>query len=251
MYQDGFLDPLSGAVMGETAETLAVRDGIARTEQDEYALESQCRAAQAWDEGAFAAEVVAVAARDPAGKEILVERDEHPRAGTTLDKLAKLPPVFRADGTVTAGNSSGITDGAAALVLMDEEYARAHAHPILARLGAHAQVGVDPAIMGIGPVPAFRRVFEATGLGPKDFDLVEINEAFAAQVLACLRELPFDRARVNVHGGAIALGHPIGASGARIVTTLVHALQRRGLRRGAASLCISGGQGMALVVERV
>ena len=251
MYQDGFLDPLSGAVMGETAETLAARDHISRGEQDAFAVASQERAARAWEAGRFAAEIVAVTVRDSAGREATVERDEHPRAGTTVEKLSKLPPVFRADGSVTAGNSSGITDGAAALVLMEEEYARAHGHPILARLGAHAQVGVDPAIMGIGPVPALRRVFEATGLGLGDFDLFEINEAFAAQVLSCLRALPIDPDRLNVNGGAIALGHPIGASGARIVTTLVHELQRREARRGIASLCISGGQGMALVVERV
>ena len=251
MVQDGFLDPLSGSLMGETAETLAVRDGISRREQDEYALASQERAVRAWEAGAFADEIVPVTVRDGEGRETTVERDEHPRAGTTLEKLGKLPPVFRPEGSVTAGNSSGITDGAAALVLMEEDYARAHGHPILARIGAHAQVGVDPAIMGIGPVPAFRRVFEATGLGPGDLDLIEINEAFAAQVLACLRQLPFDPERLNVHGGAIALGHPIGASGARILTTLVHAMRRRQVRRGAAALCISGGQGMALLVERV
>lgn len=251
MYQDGFLDPLSGSVMGETAETLADRDRISRTEQDAFAGTSQQRAARAWDAGHFSAEIVALTVKDAAGRESRVERDEHPRPGTTAEKLAKLPPVFRPDGTVTAGNSSGITDGAAALVLMEEEYARAHGHPILARLGAHAQVGVDPGIMGIGPVPAMRRVFEATGLGIEDFDLFEINEAFAAQVLACLRALPLDPERLNVNGGAIALGHPIGASGARIVTTLVHEMQRREARRGMASLCISGGQGMALIVERV
>jgi len=251
MVQDGFLDPLSGSLMGETAETLAVRDGISRREQDEYALASQERAVRAWEAGAFADEIVPVTVRDGEGRETTVERDEHPRAGTTLEKLGKLPPVFRSEGSVTAGNSSGITDGAAAIVLMEEDYARAHGHPILARIGAHAQVGVDPAIMGIGPVPAFRRVFEATGLGPGDLDLIEINEAFAAQVLACLRQLPFDPERLNVHGGAIALGHPIGASGARILTTLVHAMRRRQVRRGAAALCISGGQGMALLVERV
>jgi len=250
MYQDGFLDPLSGSVMGETAETLAERDHISRSEQDAFAVASQERAARAWEAGRFAAEVVSLTVRDGAGRETRVERDEHLRPGTTAEKLANLPPVFRSGGSVTAGNSSGITDGAAALVLMEEGYARAHAHPILARLGAHAQVGVDPAIMGIGPVPALQRVFEMTGLGLGDFDLFEINEAFAAQVLSCLRVLPIDPERLNVNGGAIALGHPIGASGARIVTTLVHEMQRRESRRGIASLCISGGQGMALVVER-
>jgi len=179
-----------------------------------------------------------------------VTRDEHPRADTTPEKLAKLQPVFKPDGGVTAGNSSGITDGAAALVLMSEEAARRGGHPILARLGAQTQVGVDPSIMGIGPVPALRQLFERTGLRPGDIDLYELNEAFAAQVLACLHELPLDRERLNVNGGAIALGHPIGATGARIVVTLLHELRRRDLRRGVATLCISGGQGMALLVDR-
>jgi acetyl-CoA C-acetyltransferase len=189
-------------------------------------------------------------ARDAAGRQTTIERDEHPRPDTTLEKLAKLAPVFDRDGSVTAGNSSGITDGAAALVLMEEGLARAGGHPILARVGVATAVGVDPSIMGIGPVPALRQLFERTRLGPGDIDLYEINEAFAAQVLACLGELPLDRDRVNVNGGAIALGHPIGASGARIVVTLLHEMARREARRGVASLCISGGQGLALLVER-
>ncbi len=250
MYQDGFQDPLSGLLMGETAEKLVERDGLTRAEQDAYAVETQHRAGRAWDAGRFNAEIVAVTVRDAAGREQTVGRDEHPRPDTTVEKLAKLAPVFRPDGTVTAGNSSGITDGAAALVLMEEGAARAGGHPILGRVGASTQVGVDPTIMGIGPVPALRQLFERTGLGPGDIDLFEINEAFAAQVLACLRELPIDRERLNVNGGAIALGHPIGASGARIVVTLLHEMQQRGARRGVASLCISGGQGMALLVER-
>jgi acetyl-CoA C-acetyltransferase len=250
MYQDGFLDPLSGLLMGATAENLARRDGIARAEQDAFALESQRRTAAAAAAGRFADEIVAVTARDSAGREQRVERDEHPRPETTLDKLGKLPPVFDPNGTVTAGNSSGITDGAAALVLMAEDAARRGGHPILGRIGPAVQVGVDPAVMGIGPVPALRLLFERTGLGAGDIDLVEINEAFAAQVLACLRQLPLDRERLNVNGGAIALGHPIGASGARIVVTLLHEMRRRDAKRGVASLCISGGQGMALLVER-
>jgi acetyl-CoA C-acetyltransferase len=250
MYQDGFLDPLSGLVMGETAERLARQENIDRGEQDAFALESQRRAGAAWTAGRFADEIAPVTARDADGRDQLVVRDEHPRPETTLEKLAKLQPVFATDGSVTAGNSSGITDGAAALVLMEEGAARRGGHPILARVGASAQVGVDPAVMGIGPVPALRRVFERTALGAADIDLFEINEAFAAQVLACLRHLPLDRERLNVNGGAIALGHPIGASGARIVVTLLHEMRRRGVRRGVASLCISGGQGMALLVER-
>jgi acetyl-CoA C-acetyltransferase len=250
MYQDGFLDPLSGLVMGATAERLAERDGIDRGEQDAFALESQRRAGAAATQGRFADEIVAVTCLDAAGREQRVERDEHPRPDTTLEKLGKLPPVFKAGGTVTAGNASGITDGAAALVLMEEGAARRGGHPILARVGAATRVGVDPAVMGIGPVPALRRLFERTGLGAADIDLFEINEAFAAQVLACLRALPLDRERLNVNGGAIALGHPIGASGARIVVTLLHEMRRRGATRGVASLCISGGQGMALLVER-
>jgi acetyl-CoA C-acetyltransferase len=250
MYQDGFDDPLSGLVMGATAEKLAQLHAIDRQAQDAYALESQRRAAAAWEAGRFADEVVELEVLDGAGRPQRLRRDEHPRPDSTLEKLAKLPPVFATSGTVTAGNSSGITDGAAALVLMAEEAARRGGHPILARLGAHTAVGVDPSIMGIAPVPALRRLFERTGLGPDDIDLVELNEAFAAQVLACLHELPLDRARLNVNGGAIALGHPIGASGARIVVTLLHEMRRRGARRGIATLCISGGQGLALLVER-
>jgi acetyl-CoA C-acetyltransferase len=250
MYRDGFSDPLSGMVMGETAERLARRDSITRDEQDAYALESQRRAGAAWDDGRFASQIVAVTARDARGRETTVERDEHLRPETTLETLRRLPPVFADDGTVTAGNSSGITDGAAALVLMDSETARRGGHPILAQMGAATQVGVDASIMGIAPVPALRALFERTGLGAEDVDLFELNEAFAAQVLACQRQLSLDPDKLNVNGGAIALGHPIGASGARIVVTLVHEMRRCGARRGVATLCISGGQGLALLVER-
>jgi acetyl-CoA C-acetyltransferase len=250
MYQDGFNDPLSGLVMGETAEKLAERDNIPRGEQDAYALESQRRAAAAWAEGRFADEVAPVVVRDGKGTETPVQRDEHPRPETTLEKLAKLPPVFKSSGTVTAGNSSGITDGAAALVLMEEDAARRAGAPILARIVASTTVGVDPSIMGIAPVPALHKLFERTGLGPSDIDLIELNEAFAAQVLACLSALPLDLDKLNVNGGAIALGHPIGASGARILVTLLHEMVRRQVRRGIATLCISGGQGLALLVER-
>lgn len=250
MYRDGFSDPLSGMVMGETAEKLARRDSISRAEQDTYAFESQQRAGAAWDDGRFDAEIVAVTAADARGRPTTIERDEHMRPETTLEKLGRLPPVFAEDGTVTAGNSSGITDGAAALVLMDSEAARRGGHPVLAQIGAATQVGVDPSIMGIAPVPALRALFERTGLGPEDVDLFELNEAFAAQVLACQRQLSLDPAKLNVNGGAIALGHPIGASGARIVVTLVHEMQRRAAKRGVATLCISGGQGLAVLVER-
>ena len=190
-------------------------------------------------------------ARDTGERESLVGRDEHPRADTTLEKLGALAPVFQAGGTVTAGNSSGITDGAAALVLMEEGAARSGGHPVLARVGASTQVGVDPAVMGIGPVPALRRLFERTGLTAADIDLFEINEAFAAQVLACLRELPLDRERLNVNGGAIALGHPIGASGARVLTTLLYAMRQHAAQRGIAALCLGGGNGVAVAVERI
>jgi acetyl-CoA C-acetyltransferase len=249
MYRDGFLCPLSGQLMGETAETLAERYGIGREEQDAYALESQRRAAAAWEAGRFRSEVVPVEVRER--KETrLVERDEHPRPETTLEKLAKLPPVFRRDGTVTAGNASGITDGAAALLLVRAGTARRLGLPTLARLEASRAVGVDPRIMGIGPVPAVRELLEETGLDLGAMDLIELNEAFAAQVLAVDRELGLPRERLNVNGGAIALGHPIGATGARIVVTLLHEMVRRGAHRGLATLCVSGGLGMALTLVR-
>jgi acetyl-CoA C-acetyltransferase len=250
MTQDGFLDPLSGMIMGETAENLARRDALSRTEQDTFALHSQQKAGAAWEAQRFAAEIVPVTVQDERGRSIVVERDEHPRPDTDLEKLARLKPVFDAAGSVTAGNSSGITDAGAALLLMSEERARADGCRILARLVAHSVVGVDPRIMGIGPVPAMRNVFAATGLQPQDIDLYEINEAFAAQVLSCLRELPLPEERLNVNGGAIALGHPIGATGARIIVTLVHEMIKRDVAHGMASLCISGGQGMAVLLER-
>jgi acetyl-CoA C-acetyltransferase len=253
MYRDGFLCPLAGQVMGETAENLADQYGIGREEQDAFALESQMRAAGAMREGRFAAETVAVDAPGARGEAARVAHDEHPRADATAAGLAKLAPVFRAaadGGTVTAGNSSGITDGAAALVVASEEAAARLAAAARARVVGWAAAGVEPRVMGIGVVPAVRRLLAATRLGLDDFDLVEINEAFAAQVLAVLRELPVDRTRLNVNGGAIALGHPIGASGARIVVTLLHEMERRGARRGLAALCVSGGQGMALALER-
>jgi acetyl-CoA acetyltransferase family protein len=232
--------------MGETAEKLADLYKIGRAEQDQYALESQRRAGAAIKERRFDDEIAPVTVKDRKGLERAITADEHPRADTTLEDLAKLAPVFREGGTVHAGNSSGITDGAASLVLAAESAARERGLPILAWVGESEVVGVDPAIMGIGPVPATRRLLEKTKRSLGDFDLIELNEAFAAQVLACDRELHMDRSRLNVNGGAIALGHPIGCTGARIVTTLIHEMKRRGAGRGLATLCVSGGLGLAL-----
>jgi acetyl-CoA C-acetyltransferase len=250
MYRDGFLCRICDQIMGATAENLVDHYGIRRDEQDAYALESQRRAQAAMAEDRFREEMVAVeiGARDGATR--AADRDEHPRPDTTLEGLRALKSVFRSGGTVTAGNSSGIVDGAAALVLVGERVARELAPPSLGRIGPFTSAGVEPAIMGIGPVPAVRRLLERTGLELADIDLIELNEAFAAQVLAVDRELHFDRARLNVLGGAIALGHPIGASGARIVVTLVHEMRRRDARYGLATLCVSGGQGMAALVTR-
>ncbi len=251
MTRDGFLCPLCGRVMGETAETLAKECGLTREEQDAFALESQRRAARAIAEGRFDEEIVPVGV--VSGKHpVLVARDEHPRPETEPASLAKLAPVFRIDGTVTAGNSSGITDGGAALVLGSfeaMEEARARGATPLARLAASAVVGVDPARMGIGPVPAVRRLLSETGLPAAEIGLVELNEAFAAQALACMRELGLPPERVNVNGGAIALGHPIGATGARIAVTLLHEMRRRRERWGVATLCVSGGMGVAALFE--
>jgi acetyl-CoA C-acetyltransferase len=251
MYRDGLLDPLCGLIMGETAENLVDRYGLSRTEQDEFALESQQKAAAGAH--ARAAELFAVDA--PAGQgtgkgTVTVSDDEHLRPDTTLERLAELRPVFREGGSVTAGNSSGITDGAAAMVLMSASRAEAEGRQPLARIIGMSWAGVPPEIMGIGPVPATKKVLERTGLSLADIDLIEINEAFAAQVLACERELKFDRDRLNVHGGGISLGHPIGMSGARIILSLAYAMRSRGAALGLATLCISGGQGLAVVLER-
>jgi acetyl-CoA C-acetyltransferase len=247
MYRDGLLDPLCGLLMGETAENLVDRYGLSRTEQDEFALESQQKAAAGAE--ARAAELFAVDA--PSGSDShTVTEDEHPRPDTTLEGLARLKPVFREGGSVTAGNSSGITDGAAAMVLMSASRAETEGREPLARIIGMSWAGVPPEIMGIGPVPATKKVLEKTGLSLADIDLIEINEAFAAQVLACERELKFDRDRLNVHGGGISLGHPIGMSGARIILSLAYAMRSRGVALGLATLCISGGQGLAIVLER-
>lgn len=237
--------------MGETAENLAERYGIAREAQDAFALASHQKAVRAQDLGFFEAEIVPVPVSSITGETMVIERDEHPRRDTSLERLARLRPAFREGGTVTAGNSSGVNDGAAAVVLMSEAaMIRAGARP-LARIVASGVAGVDPAIMGIGPVPASKKALSRAGWRLDDLDLVELNEAFAAQSLAVLKELPFDPAYVNVHGGAIALGHPLGASGARILTTLLYALARSGLHKGLATMCIGVGQGIATVVERV
>ncbi len=249
MYRDGFLCPLCGQLMGETAETLAREYGILRAEQDAYALGSQRRAAAARQAGRFADEIVPVAVPGKKG-EVVVSEDEHPRPDTTAEALAKLPPVFDPQGTVHAGNSSGITDGGAALILATEEEAKRSGVEPLGRVAAWTSAGVDPARMGIGPVPAIRELLEKTGRKLADVDLIELNEAFAAQVIACVRDLALDPEKLNVNGGAIALGHPIGATGARIATTLLHEMKRRNARTGIASLCVSGGMGMAVLFER-
>jgi len=249
MYRDGFLCPLCGQLMGETAENLVREYGILRAEQDAYALESQRRAASASTAGRFSDEIVPVSVAGKKGS-VTVSADEHPRADSSLESLGKLPPVFDPQGTVHAGNSSGITDGAAALVLGTEEEAGKSGVEPLARVAAWTSAGVDPARMGIGPVPAIRALLQKTKLALSDIDLIELNEAFAAQVIACVRDLSLDPARLNVNGGAIALGHPIGATGARITTTLLHEMRRRGAKRGIATLCVSGGMGMAVLFER-
>jgi acetyl-CoA C-acetyltransferase len=250
MSSDGFMDPLSGQAMGETAENLAERHSIGRQEQDAFALQSQQRAAAAWASGRLGDEVVPVDTFDARSRTVTVGRDEHVRGGTTLEGLARLAPVFRDGGTVTAGNSSGICDGAAALVVASEEAAQRHGLEPLARVVGWASAGVDPRYMGWGVVPSTQKLLAKLGWTLPEVDVVEVNEAFAAQVLACDRELKFDWERTNVNGGAIAFGHPIGMTGARIVGAAAHELRRRGGRRALATLCISGGQGMAVALER-
>ena len=250
MYRDGFNDPLSGMVMGETAEELAQRYEIARDEQDEYALRSQQRAAAAIEAGRFVDEVVPLELKDRKGNVVAFAKDEHVRSDTSIESLRKLKPVFSKVGTVTAGNSSGITDGAAAIIVMTEEAVKESGAEPLARVVDYEIVGVPPEIMGIGPVPASRAILERNKLNLDEIDLVELNEAFAAQVIACDRDLKFDHERLNVNGGAIALGHPIGCTGVRITTTLLHEMKKRNAKRGLATLCISGGMGIALFLER-
>ena len=250
MYRDGFFCPMAKMVMGETAEVLAEQYKITRDEQDEFALASQTRAAAALAADRFKEEVAPVTIETKKGSQVFA-RDEHPFPDATMEKLAKLAPVFSKTGTITAGNSSGITDGAAAVVVASESFAQKNNLKPLGRILAVSSAGVDPRIMGIGPVPAMRRMEQKHGLRLADFDLVELNEAFAAQVLACDRELHFDGAKLNVNGGAIALGHPIGCTGTRITVTLLHEMLKRKSKRGVATLCVSGGMGMALAIENV
>jgi acetyl-CoA C-acetyltransferase len=249
MLLEGLTCSINGCHMGVTAEEIVKRYGVSREDQDAFAAESQRRAEAAVASGAFDREIVPVEVPQRKGAPLTVARDEYPRAGTTAGKLAALKPAFAKEGTVTAGNASGINDGAAALVVATGDRARALGRTPLARILSYCTTGVDPMIMGMGPVDAMRKAVDRAGITLKDLDLIELNEAFASQSLAVVRELGLDGSRINVHGGAIALGHPIGASGARILTTLVHALQARGGGRGAASLCVGGGMGTAMIVE--
>ena len=247
---EALLDPICGLFMAQTAERCAAKYSVSRQEQDEYALRSQQCADEAWKIGFFAEEVVPVEVKTRKGS-TFVDRDDHLRPDTTLEGLAKLPAAFSKDGTVTAGNASGIVDGAAAVVMASEDAVARHGFAPLARLVAWAVVGVDPSLMGMGPAPAIRKLLERTDLTLDDIDLFEINEAFAAQYLAVEKELGLERTKVNVNGGAIALGHPLGMSGTRLLLTLSMELRRRGLKRGIASACIGGGQGIAALVEAV
>ena len=251
MLAEGLTCAIEGCHMGSTAEAIAARYRIGRDEQDRFAVESQRRAVEAVASGRFDEEIVAVDVPQKKGPPQRVTKDEYPRADTTLERLAALRPAFQKEGTVTAGNASGINDGAAAVVVMSEEDAKAKGNRPLARVRAYATVGVEPKYMGMGPVPAVRRALDRAGVRLEDIDLFELNEAFAVQSLAVVRELGIDPARVNVHGGAIALGHPIGASGARVLTTLIYSLRRHDATLGLASLCIGGGMGVAMVVERM
>jgi acetyl-CoA C-acetyltransferase len=248
MYRDGFFCPMAKMVMGETAEVLAEQYKISREEQDEFALVSQTRAARAIAAGRFDDEIAPVTIEGKKGATVF-SRDEHPFADASMEKLGKLSPVFSKTGTISAGNSSGITDGAAAVVVASEHFVKTHNLKPLARISAVTSAGVDPKTMGIGPVPALQKLGEKHNLRLHEFGLIELNEAFAAQVLACDRELNFNRDRLNVNGGAIALGHPIGCTGTRIVVTLLHEMRKRNTRRGLATLCVSGGMGMALALE--
>ena len=252
MYRDGFQCPLSNLIMGETAEILARQYGITRDESDAFALDSQQKAEAAQKAGRFDAEIAPVTMTER-GKTVQVTADEHPRPGTTIETLRKLPLTFPKveghDGIITAGSASGITDGGAALVLASSEFAASRGLTPIATITGWASAGVDPRIMGIGPVPAIKKLEQRTGLTLAHFDLVELNEAFAAQALAVLRDVPIPADRLNVNGGAIALGHPIGATGARMVVTLIYELMRRGKKQGLATLCVSGGMGMAMAIE--
>ena len=250
LIRDGLWDAFNDYHMGITAENLAERYGITRAQQDAFAADSQRKAAEAIAAGRFQDEITPISIPQRKGDPVLFDTDEQPRAGTTAEALAKLRPAFKKDGTVTAGNASTINDGAAVLLLASAQKAKALGLPVLAWIRGYASAGVDPAVMGIGPVPATQKTLNKAGWRIGDLDLIEANEAFAAQALAVNQELGWDTARVNVNGGAIALGHPIGASGARILVTLVHELIRRDARKGLATLCIGGGQGVAIAIER-
>jgi acetyl-CoA acetyltransferase family protein len=241
------LFPLLG--MGETAENVAVKYGLTRQEQDEFALATQKKYGTAHAAGKFADELVNVVIPQKKGDPITVDRDEHPRPDTTMEQLARLQPAFRKDGTVTAGNSSGINDGAAAVLMMELKTAEKLGYKPVARYVASAVAGVDPSYMGLGPIPATRKVLPRAGLTMSDLDLIELNEAFAAQSLPCIRDLEMDPSKVNVNGGAIAIGHPLGSTGARLLTTLVHEMKRRRSRRGLVTMCIGVGMGIATIVE--
>ena len=249
MIRDGLMDVFNGYHMGQTAENVAAKWQLSRHEQDQFALASQNKAEAAQKAGRFKEEIVPFTISGRKG-DVVVDADEYIRAGTTLDALAKLKPAFAKDGTVTAGNASGINDGAAALVLMSAKAAAARGLTPLGRIASWATAGVDPAVMGTGPIPASRKALEKAGWKVKDLDLVEANEAFAAQALAVNKDMGWDPALVNVNGGAIAIGHPIGASGARVLATLLHEMQRRGAKKGIATLCIGGGMGIAMTIAR-
>lgn len=251
LHKDGFMCPLAGHLMGMTAETLVEMYDISREEQDEFAVQSQDKAVIAVKEGLFKDEILPVEIPAGKGKTAIFDTEEIPREGVTVEKIAKLRPVFKKDGTVTAANSCALCDAAAALVVLTREKAEEFGVKPMARIVSYANAGVDPKIMGIGPVPAVNKALEKAGLNLGDIDIIELNEAFAAQIIAVERELKWDRSRVNVHGGAIALGHPVGATGVKILTTLLYALQNRDKKMGLVSLCIGGGQGVAIVVERL
>jgi acetyl-CoA C-acetyltransferase len=251
LHRDGFMCPLAGHLMGNTAETLVEQYDISREEQDAYALECQEKALRAIQEGKFKDEILPVEVPVSRKKTEIFETDEIPREGITLEKLGKLPTVFKKDGTVTAGNSCALCDAAAGIMIMTEEKVASLGVKPLARIVSYANAGVDPKVMGIGPVPAVNKALEKAGLTLADIDIIELNEAFAAQILAVERELDWDRTKVNVNGGAIALGHPVGATGAKILTTLLYAMQDRDKKLGLVSLCIGGGQGVAIVLEKV
>jgi acetyl-CoA acetyltransferase family protein len=240
--------------MGETGENVAERCGVSREEQDDFALRSHQRAVAAIESGRFQNQIVPVMVPQPKGAKgepTLIDRDEHPRPDTSHEALARLRPAFREGGTVTAGNSSGINDGASATIIVDADFARKHDLKPMARVVSTAVAGVDPSVMGLGPIPATRKALARAGLNVNDLDLIELNEAFASQSIVCMRELALDPEKVNVNGGAIAIGHPLGMSGARLITMLAHELNQRGERYGLATMCIGVGQGIATIIERI